>query len=104
MRKSNGYIQVKDVKKARKLSGLQRKVLRLYDDLTQFSHQCAFLCDSFASVPAHQEDITPATLGGIDFYSHWLKTRLVEIKTEVGEIHELLRKFEESLKLYHDCI
>jgi hypothetical protein len=27
---------------------------------------------------------------------------LVEIKTEVGEIHEQLRKFEENWKLYDD--
>ena len=82
--------------KNRKLSELQLKVLRLYDDLTLFSYQCAFLCDSFSAVPAQQEDITPATLDGIDFYSHWIKTRLVEIKIEVGEVHELLRKFKED--------
>jgi hypothetical protein len=84
------------MKKIRKLSELQRKVLTLYDDLTQFSRQCAFLCDSFAMIPAKQEEITPDTLDGIGFYSRWLKTRLVEIKTEVGEIHEQLRKFEEN--------
>ena len=40
------------------------------------------------------EIITPATLGGLDFYSQWLKTRLVEIKIELGQIHEQLREFE----------
>ncbi len=93
-RKSNEHIQVKNVKKNRKLTKLQLKVLRLHDDLTQFSQQSAFLCDSFSAVPAQQEDITPATLDGIDFYSRWLKTRVLEIKIEVGEIHEQLRKFE----------
>lgn len=82
------------MKKNQDLSELQLKVLRLYDDLTLFSCQCAFLCDSFSAVPAKQEDITPATLDGIDFYSHWIKTRLVEIKIELGEVHELLGRFE----------
>ena len=80
------------MKKIKKINELQLKVLRLYDEFALFSDQCAFLCDAFAAVPAHQEAITPATLGGLEFYSQWLKTRLVEIKTELGQIHEQLRK------------
>ena len=92
MKTNNPHVTT--VKKNPKLSELQLKVLRLCDDLTLFSCQCAFLCDSFSAVPAQQEDITPATLDGIGFYSRWIKTRLVEIKMELGEVHELLRKFE----------
>ena len=80
------------MKKIKKINELQLKVLRLYDEFALFSDQCAFLCDAFAAVPAHQEAISPATLGGLEFYSQWLKTRLVEIKTELGQIHEQLRK------------
>lgn len=78
----------------KEINELQIKVLKLYDDFAQFSDQCAFLCDSFAAVPAHQETIAPATLGGLDFYSQWLKTRLIEIKTELRQIHEQLRDFK----------
>ena len=85
---------VEAMKKTRKVKKLKLKVLRLYDEFALFSDQCAFLCDAFAAVPAHAETITPATLGGLDFYSQWLKTRLVEIKTELGQIHEQLRDFE----------
>ncbi len=84
------------MKKNRRSSELQLKVLRLYDDLAMFSYQCSFLCDAFSAIPAKQEDITPATRDGIDFYANWIKTRLIEIKIELGEIHELLRKFEEK--------
>jgi len=84
------------MKKNKEIHEIQLKVLRLYDELTQFSDQCAFLCDSFAAIPAQQEFIEPETLGGIEHYSRWLKTRLVEIKIDVGEIHEQLKKFKES--------
>ena len=40
------------------------------------------------------EILTPAILGGFHFFSQWLKTRLVEIKIELGQIHEQLREFE----------
>jgi len=78
------------MKKNKEIHELQLKVVRLYDELTQFSDQCAFLCDSFAAIPAQQEFIEPETIGGISFYSHWIKTRLLEIKNELRKIHEQL--------------
>ena len=85
---------VEIMKKTRSISELQLKALRLYDEFALFSDQCAFLCDAFAAVPARQEAITLATLGGLDFFSQWLKTRMVEIKIKLGQIHEQLREFE----------
>jgi hypothetical protein len=82
-------------KKAKKIRKLQLKVIRLYDELTQFSDQCAFLCDSFAAIPAHQEFIEPQTISGIHFYSRWLKTKVLEIKSEPRKVHEELREFKE---------
>jgi len=52
------------MKKNKEIHEIQLKVLRLYDELTQFSDQCAFLCDSFAAIPAQQEFIEPET--GVD--------------------------------------
>lgn len=69
---------------------LKLKVLRLYDEFAHFSGQCAFLCDSFAAIPAQQEFIEPETIDGIHFYSRWLKTRTLEIKNELQKIHEQL--------------
>jgi hypothetical protein len=81
----------RDRKRIRKL---QLKVLRLYDEFSQFSDQCAFLCDAFAAIPAQQEPIEPETIEGINSYSYWLKTRLLEIKGELQKVHEQIRKFE----------
>lgn len=36
----------------KEMNQLQAKVVRLYDELTLFSGQCALLCDAFAAVPA----------------------------------------------------
>ena len=79
----------KDRKRIRKL---QLRVLRLYDEFTQFSDQCAFLCDSFAAIPTRQEFIEPETIDGIDFYACWLKTRVQEIKDELQKTHEQIRE------------
>jgi len=84
----------KKKKKNKEIRELQLKVVRLYDEFTQFSDQCAFLCDSFAAVPAQQEYIESETIGGISFYSHWLKIRLLEIKNELRKIHEQLSKIQ----------
>lgn len=81
------------MKNNKEIRELQLKVVRLYDDFTHFSDQCAFLCDAFAAIPAQQELIEPETIGGIDFYSRWLKTRLLEIKNEMRKIHEQLSEF-----------
>ena len=74
------------MKKNQEIHELQLEVVRLYDELSQFSDQCAFLCDSFAAIPAQHEFREPETIGGISFYSHWLKTRLLEIKNELRKI------------------
>jgi len=79
-------------KNSNEIRELKLKVLRLYDEFAQFSDQCAFLCDSFAAIPAQQEFIELETIGGINFYSRWLKTRLLEIKNELRKIHEQLRE------------
>ena len=70
---------------------LQFKVVRLYDELTQFSDQFDFLCDSFTTIPGQQECIDPEAIGAMSFYSNWLKTRLLEIKNDLRKIHEQLR-------------
>ncbi len=82
------------MKKNKQINELQLKVLRLYDELTQFSNQCAFLCDSFAAIPAQQEFIEPETIDGIEHYSSWLKTRLLEIKGDLRKIHEQLKEIK----------
>ncbi len=78
-------------KESKRIRKLQRMVLRLYDEYAQFTDQCAFLCDAFAAIPEKQEIVEPETIEGINHYSHWLKTRVLEIKGELHKIHEQLR-------------
>jgi hypothetical protein len=80
--------------KSEKVCNLKLKVVRLYDEFSQFSEQCAFLCDSFAAIPAQQGFIEPQTIAGIHFYSYWLKSRVLEIRSELWSIHEQLSKFK----------
>jgi len=71
--------------RSKKLKG---DLINLYDDLTQFSDQCSFLCDAFAAIPAQDEIIDSATIGGISFYSQWIKIRILEIKLDLKNINE----------------
>ena len=75
-----------------KIRHLQLDVLRLYDEFTTFSDQCAFLYDSFAAIPAQQEFIAAETINGISHYSNWLKIRQKEIKYKLHKIYEELTK------------
>jgi hypothetical protein len=81
-------------KKKKEIDQLQLKVLQLYDEFTQFSYQCAFLCDSFSTISAQPELIEPETIDGIQHYSRWLKTRTLEIKSELKKVHKQLKKIK----------
>lgn len=70
---------------------LRRDLLVLYDCLTEFSDQCAFLCDAFAAIPMCEETIDPATARGIGLSARWMKRRVLEIKLDLKKIHEQAR-------------
>lgn len=70
---------------------LRRDLLVLYDCLTEFSDQCAFLCDAFATIPMCEETIDPATARGIGLSAQWMKRRVLEIKLDLKKIHEQAR-------------
>jgi hypothetical protein len=78
----------------KEIDQLQLKVLQLYDEFAQFSCQCAFLCDSFSTISAQPEFIEPETIDGIQYYSRWLKTRTLEIKSELKKVHTQLKKIK----------
>ena len=79
--------------KTKEIGEIRLKVLSLHDELTLFCDQCAFLCDAFAAVPAQHEFMDAETIGGINFYSTWVKNRLFALKGELGEIHKQLKEF-----------
>ena len=78
-------------KRARPGKKLRSDLLALYDRLTEFSDQCAFLCDAFAAIPMCEETIDPATARGIGIGARWMKTKVQEIKLDLKKIHEQAR-------------
>ena len=78
-------------KRARPDKKLRSDLLALYDRLTEFSDQCAFLCDAFAAISICEETIDPATARGIGISARWMKTRVQEIKLDLKKIHEQAR-------------
>lgn len=70
---------------------LNNDLLALYDRLSEFSDQCAFLCDAFAAIPIHEETIDPATARGIGLSAQWMKRRVQEITLNLKQLHEQVR-------------
>ena len=70
---------------------LRRDLIALYDRLTEFSDQCAFLCDAFAAIPICEESIDPATARGMGLSARWIKDTVREIKSDLKDIHEQSR-------------
>lgn len=67
---------------------LSNDLLALYDRLSEFSDQCAFLCDAFAAIPIHEEAIDPATARGIGLSAQWMRRRVQEITLDLKRIRE----------------
>ena len=65
---------------------LRLQLLTLYDELTEFSDQCSFLCDAFACIPAQEEVIDDETIRGISYYAHWMKRRIRKMKAELRAV------------------
>ena len=70
---------------------LSNDLLALYDRLSEFSDQCAFLCDAFAAIAICDETIDPATARGIGFSAQWMKRRVQEVTLDLKRIHEQVR-------------
>lgn len=64
------------------------ELLQYYDDFTAFNEDCAFLCDSFASVVANSEFLEERSLRGLARHANWLKRRVGEFKEELDQIRK----------------
>jgi hypothetical protein len=63
-------------------------LLRLYDDFADFSDDCAFLCDAFASLAAHHEYLDERSIQGLERHAYWLKQRVGEFKERLNRMRE----------------
>ena len=74
-----------------KQDALNRELVLLYDEFTDFHDRCSFLCDAFACIVANHEYVDENTINGFDHYSNWLKQQLAVFKAKLKHIHEHIR-------------
>ena len=67
---------------------LASKSLELCDDFSEFSYECAFLCDAFAAVAREPECITPETSEGIWYVCYKLKMQIRNYKEQIEKLHK----------------
>lgn len=68
---------------------LKKELLNLTDEFSEFTDQCAFLCDAFSSIAAKSEDIDQASVNGFDQQADWLKQ---EVQRFSLRLHQLQRQ------------
>jgi len=66
---------------------LQRKIMTLYDEFSEFTDQCSFLCDAFVAVYANEQGVDDETFRGMSYYTYWMKRKVRKIKTELNDIY-----------------
>lgn len=65
---------------------LSSELLDYYDQFAEFSDQCAFLCDAYASIAANSEIIDQQSARGLEHSTDWLKHRVGALKEALKEI------------------
>lgn len=63
-------------------------LLKLYDEVAEFTDCCAFLCDSFSSLAGKGEPLDSSTIDGFNCLSNWMKRRMAEVKYQLRTIQE----------------
>ena len=80
----------KSKSKRKKQRALLSQALVLYDDeIADFSEDVAFHCDAFACLAKHHEDLSDASVEGLEHSARWLKMRSVELAEKLSQIREL---------------
>ncbi len=70
---------------------VSKQLLDYYDEFTEFSDRCAFLCDAFAAVAAHNESLDEHSVRGLAYSADWLKLRARELKEKLRTIQRSSR-------------
>jgi hypothetical protein len=68
---------------------LTLKLLRNYDELTEFAEDCSFLCEAFNVLATNNDRLDQYTLGGFERNAQWLKHRAIEIKLKLRIIRDI---------------
>lgn len=67
-------------------ASLDVRFLEHYDNFSDFSEDCAFLCDAFSSLFATSEALDNQSLRGLERSAYRLKRKVYELRSELNEI------------------
>ncbi|WDE02139.1 hypothetical protein [Thalassomonas actiniarum] len=71
---------------------LKTDMLLLCDQFSQFSEECAFICDAFAAIVREPEALDEATIAGFSHYSIWIKDQVTGFKHKIHKVHQDLNQ------------
>lgn len=69
---------------------LSEALLKLYDDMAEFTDCCAFICAAFAALAEEEGALDASTREGIRCLSSWMRERMTELKEELATIRAWL--------------
>lgn len=69
---------------------LKKELLTLYDEFSEFTDQCAFLCDAFAATAANYENLDKESAKGLDHNAYWLKQKVKGFKVRLQLLNSRL--------------
>ncbi|MDG1165907.1 MAG: hypothetical protein P8P26_03125 [Porticoccaceae bacterium] len=65
---------------------LIRDIQAFYDELYEFSRDCAFLSDEFTELANKEKYHADSTAAGLTTFSQWVKSRTVKLNETMREI------------------
>ena len=70
-------------------SRLSNALTELYDEVLEFTDECAFLCDAFAALAVQNDGFDTSTASGISMSAHTLKQKASVLQQHLKDIHDL---------------
>jgi hypothetical protein len=71
------------------VSPISAALTDLYDEVLEFTDECAFLCDAYAALAVQNDGFDNHTASGISMSAHVLKQKAATIQQRVREVHDL---------------
>lgn len=68
----------------------------IYDEFSQFTDHCSFLCDAYAAIIAQEDAIEASTARGFHSSTCWLKKQAEGIKIRLKEVQQRAREEQEK--------
>jgi|GEM_PF-2393087 len=75
---------------------LNMELLRLHEELAEFSEECAFFCDAFVAIVSCCDNFEKDGIGGFERNAHRLKRKSIELKERLQLIRGIESQISES--------